>query len=121
PVHGKGASTGVPDQPFYGGTPIPIGTGQESTLPAEFTPGSAESYDADIPGTPTRTSAEAQSVDQFGTDGSFTEDLTSPDQTDTKLRFDERVPPPGTTIDLWIVGHDERGGADFLHRTLIVQ
>ena len=28
------------------------------------------------------------------------------------------LPPSGTAIDLWIVGRDERGGTDYLHRTL---
>src|SRR5215813_11943398 len=58
PVHEKGASTGVPDQPFDEGTPIAIGTGQEITLRADFAPGSAETYDVVIPGTPARTVTE---------------------------------------------------------------
>jgi len=120
-VHPKGASTGEPDQLFDEGTPIAISAGQEVTLRADFAPGSAETYDVVIPGTPARTVTETLSVSWFATGGSFTEDVTSPDKPDTKLRLDERVPPPGTTMDLWIVAHDERGGADFLHRTLVVQ
>jgi len=120
-VHPKGAGTGAPDQPFDEETPIASSAGQEVTLRAAFAAGSAETYDVVIPGSPTRTVTETLSISWFATGGSFTEDVTSPGEPDTKLRLDERVPPPGSTMDLWIVGRDERGGADFLHRTLVVQ
>jgi hypothetical protein len=37
------------------------------------------------------------------------------------LTFDKDVPALGSTVDLWVVGHDDRGGTDMLHRQLIYQ
>jgi len=119
--HPKGATTAVPDQSLDEGTPVALAAGQEITLRSAFADGSVETYEIAIPGTPTRTVTEALSFNWFATAGSFSEDVTSPDRPDTKLRLDVRVPAPGTTIDLWVVGQDERGGTDFLHRTLVVQ
>ena len=119
--HAKDAATGEPTEPLVEGTPVFLAAGQEVTLRAAFADGDAESYDVVIPGTAPRTVVEALSVYWFATGGSFSEDVTSPAKPDTKLRLDERVPASGTTIDLWLIGRDERGGADFLHRTLVVQ
>src|SRR5262249_46331204 len=113
PVPPHGAPPAGAPPPPRGGEPTPPAAGAGA--------GSAESYDVVIPGSPTRAVTEKLSVAWFATGGSFSEDVTSPDKPDTKLRLDARVPPPGTTMDLWIVAHDERGGADFRHRTLLVQ
>jgi hypothetical protein len=119
--HPKDAATGEPTEPLVEGTPVALAAGQEVTVRAAFADGDAESYDVVIPGATTRTVTESLSLSWFATGGSFSEDVTSPDKPDTRLRLDERVPASGTTIDLWVVGRDERGGADFLHRTLVVQ
>jgi len=38
-----------------------------------------------------------------------------------KLTIDRALPPSGGTIDLWVVGHDERGGSTMAHRSFILQ
>ncbi|HEX6837833.1 MAG TPA: hypothetical protein VF334_14735 [Polyangia bacterium] len=38
-----------------------------------------------------------------------------------KLVLDRALPPSGGTIDLWAVGHDERGGTTLTHRTFVMQ
>ena len=35
--------------------------------------------------------------------------------------LDRALPPSGGTIDLWVVGHDERGGSAMLHRSFVMQ
>jgi hypothetical protein len=39
----------------------------------------------------------------------------------TSFALDQPAPAPGTTIDLWVVARDGRGGADWLHRSLVVR
>src|SRR5262249_47490483 len=119
--HLVGAAAGTPGEPLDESAPLAIAAGQEVTLRAAFADDSAETYDVVIAGAPTRTVTEVLSFAWVATAGSFSEDVTSPDRPDTKLKLDKRVPPSGTTVDLWVVGRDERGGTDFLHRTLVVQ
>jgi hypothetical protein len=38
-----------------------------------------------------------------------------------KWTTDRALPPPGGTIDLWVVGHDDRGGTAMSHRSFILQ
>jgi hypothetical protein len=38
-----------------------------------------------------------------------------------KLTLDRELPPSGGTVDLWVVGHDDRGGTGMLHRQLVLQ
>lgn len=40
---------------------------------------------------------------------------------DAVLTLDQNLPPSGSTIDLWVVGRDNRGGTDYQHRTLTFQ
>ena len=55
------------------------------------------------------------------TAGSFANQGTGPDQDQTfTLTDDAHLPRPGTRIDLYAVARDDRGGADWLHRTLVV-
>jgi hypothetical protein len=37
------------------------------------------------------------------------------------FKLDRALPPSGGTIDLWVVGHDERGGSTMLHRSFVMQ
>lgn len=38
-----------------------------------------------------------------------------------KFTLDRALPPAGGTVDLWAVGHDERGGTTLAHRTFVMQ
>lgn len=105
--------------------PPVVHAGDVLTLRATFAPGSAETYTVLNPNpndpSPTRQVTELLSVNWFATGGSLSEATTGEAKPDTKWRADKHLPtagPEGAIIDLWIVGQDERGGADFTHRTL---
>lgn len=40
---------------------------------------------------------------------------------DAVLTLDRNLPPSGSSIDLWVVGRDNRGGTDYQHHTLTFQ
>lgn len=63
---------------------------------------------------------ELLTVSWFATAGSFSNDKTGIDEPVTTFRLDKNVPAPGSTIDLYVVARDERGGLDSAHRTFIV-
>ena len=105
--------------PIDEATPLEVHAGEELTLQARFAPGSDETY-AGAPGQPAALT-EVLSVAWFASGGSLSEAVTGLDKPDTVWRADEDLPAPGGTIDLWIVGRDERGGTDWLHRTLVLR
>ena len=53
------------------------------------------------------------------TAGELSEDITGEDKPDTVLDFEKHLPSSETTIDLYVVVNDDRGGTDWRHRTLI--
>jgi hypothetical protein len=78
----------------------------------------AEEYE--IPYTTDPTVFERLTTQWFATAGSF------PDQpiggtSVQKFTVDRALPPAGGTIDLWIVGHDDRGGTAMMHRQFVLQ
>ena len=111
--------------------PLVVHAGDEITLRATFMPGSAESYqveDGDPSTTPPRTLTETLSVSWFSTAGDFSAASSGADVPDTILHLKQtrngpslHVPASGSSIDLWVVARDERGGADYLHRSLRVE
>lgn len=105
--------------PLDEATPLEVHAGDEITLEAHFAPGSAETY-AGAPGQPTALT-EVLSVAWFASGGSLSEPVTSLAKPTTVWRADQDLPAIGATIDLWIVGRDERGGTDWLHRTLVLR
>jgi len=111
-------STGAPT-PIDGETPFPVHAGDALTLQAQFTGDSAETY-AGGPGQPA-TLTEILSASWFATAGSFSEDVTGFPKPNTVWTADEGLPPVGGTIDLWVVGRDNRGGTDWLHLGLVLQ
>ena len=82
-----------------------------------FTPDSAQSYTA-ADGTVT---TETLTTSWFCTAGDLSFEKTSATQPVTVLHLDQRLPSAGAQIDLYAVAHDERGGTDFAHRTLLLQ
>lgn len=106
--------------PLVEGEPLAVREGEALTLRAAFAQDSAETYEAPgIGGTP-RTTKETLNVTWFSTAGRYRADRTG-DGGETLLRLDRDLPARGQDIDLWLIGRDERGGLDFLHRTLTLQ
>lgn len=103
--------------PIDAAQPMLVTSGQAISLGATFAPDSAQTYTA-ADGT-TRT--ETLTTSWFCTAGELSVEKTSGIQPETVLRLDRRLPAPGTPIDLYAIGRDERGGADFAHRTLMLQ
>lgn len=106
-------------------TPLVVRVGDKLTLSATFTPGSAESYTIALPdgsgGTSSTSQTETLTVAWFATAGSFDNDKTSDAQPTTILDLGARAPAARTTVDLYAVGRDERGGTTWAHRTLQVE
>jgi hypothetical protein len=92
--------------------PTTAHAGDQITLRASFAPGSRETYS--VGG---QLHTETLTIAWFATAGSFTDEHT-PDGFDTVLRLDADLPASSGAIDLWVVGRDERGGTDFLHRSI---
>jgi hypothetical protein len=111
--------------------PLVVHAGDQITLRATFQPGSVEVYPVyagDPRTTAPRSVTETLSVSWFATAGTFASAASGADVPDTVFHLDQvrngptvHVPPSGSTIDLWVVGRDERGGADYLHRTLLLE
>jgi hypothetical protein len=106
--------------PLVEGEPLAVREGEAITLRATFAQDSAETYEAPGVGGTTRTTKETLNVTWFSTAGRYRTDRTG-DGGETVLRLDRDLPARGQTIDLWLIGRDERGGLDFLHRTLELQ
>ncbi|MSP59660.1 MAG: hypothetical protein EXR72_04840 [Myxococcales bacterium] len=62
---------------------------------------------------------EALRLSWFATAGKFTSEHTGFDRPATELAF-EKTQAPGP-VDLWVVARDDRGGVDFVHRTLMIR
>ena len=103
--------------PLYEGTPLAVGPGDQVKLRVEFAAGSAETYQTLVGGTVT----EILRASWFATGGSLSEPVTGEAKPDTVWSADEHLPPSGGTVDLWAVGRDERGGTDFIHRSLVMR
>ncbi len=100
------------------GDPIATHQGAVWALLAKYTPDSDEEYK--VPSTTDPTVPERLVTQWFSTAGSF------PDQpvggtAVQKLTIDQSLPPRGGTFDLWVVGHDERGGTALAHRAFVMQ
>lgn len=100
--------------------PIEVGSGDKVTLRAIFTDGSSETYGLTGPGQSGSTT-EVLRVSWFATAGSWSEDATGQSQPDTVWRADSHLPAANAPIDIYVVGRDDRGGTDYLHRTLVVR
>jgi uncharacterized lipoprotein NlpE involved in copper resistance len=107
------------------GTPPDVHAGDKIDLRALLTPDSLENYvviTLNADGTiGHKTNTETVSVDWFATAGTFSPSTTGQPRPNTTWTLDKHVPAPGSTIDLWLVAADERGGSDTLHRTFTVR
>jgi len=104
--------------------PPVVHDGDQLDLRALVTPESSEMYmvyDGDPRTTPPRTVYETVNMSWFTTAGELSDDVTGDAKPNTTLTLDTHQPASGSTIDLWVVARDERGGSDVLHRTLLFQ
>jgi hypothetical protein len=106
--------------PLLEDAPLPVHAGQNVTLRALFSDDSAEAYTISAAGQ-VRQVTEILNAAWFATGGSLSEGTTGGEKPDTTWKGDKNLPPAGGPIDLWVVGRDERGGVDFLHRQLVVR
>jgi hypothetical protein len=98
-------------------TPLPVRQGDKLTLNANLAPGSEQTYIAPMVGSLGGQVRETERTSWFSSAGEFDDDRTEQGQR-TVLSLDQFLPAPGTIIDLYAVAHEERGGVDFVHRTL---
>jgi hypothetical protein len=97
--------------------PLTVREGEQLTLRAMLGDGSAQIYTAPMIGMSGGVVMEAPRTSWFANAGNFSADRTD-GQSSTVLSLDQRLPAPGTIIDLYAVVHEERGGVDYVHRTL---
>ena len=103
--------------PLDAQAPTPVTAGQKLSLSVTLAPDSAESYVR-----PDGTNVtEVVTTSWFCTAGALSFEKTSDAQPQTTLSLDQRLPPAGSTIDLWAVARDGRGGTDYTHRQLLLQ
>jgi len=100
------------------GPPITTNQGTVWALVARYTTDSDEEYK--VPSTVDPTVPERLVTQWFATGGTF------PDQpvggtAVQKFTADRAPSGGGANIDLWVVGHDERGGTALAHRTFVLQ
>ncbi|HEX2569529.1 MAG TPA: hypothetical protein VH877_08220 [Polyangia bacterium] len=110
--------------PLVEGQPLPVRIGAKITLRATLAAGSVETYQVysgDPRTTPPETVTETVSVDWFAPAGDFENNATGEAEPDNTLDLGQRPPSAGATIDLFVMAHDERGGIDWAHRTLVAQ
>lgn len=107
-------------QPLTPGVPQPVHAGDKLDLHALYTNDSLEMYQVPSTDGLVHFVQETLTTQWFATAGTFG-DLASGLVTIEVLTLDRELPPPGGSVDLWAVGHDERGGTTMGHFTLQIQ
>ena len=104
--------------------PMPLQRGGKLRFRASDAPGSSEMYTA-LVGDPrdmkTATFTERVRFFWYSSAGKVSPDVTGEERPDTVLdtsKFDTSIDARNGLVDLWLVGVDERGGVDWLHRQL---
>jgi hypothetical protein len=100
--------------PLDENNPPTVSANGSFTFSVTFTPDSADTY-TNAAGT---TTTETLTTSWFATAGTLSFEKTSDTQPETVLHLDKMLPASGSTIDIWAVARDERGGTDYTHRTL---
>lgn len=97
--------------------------GQRIRLAAAWSPDSAETYPVfDSASQTIADHREALWLSWFATAGAFDDSVTGRGEDDTAVSTENgwQSPPTATSVFLWLVLHDSRGGADFASYTLTV-
>jgi hypothetical protein len=101
-------------------TPVPVQANGQLMLHSGFTDASKESYPILDSMMNVKMVPETLSLSWYASAGSFSDDSAGPDVPNT-YTADTNLPASGSAIDLFVVGRDDRGGIDWLHRTLILR
>ncbi len=101
--------------PLDEASPPVVHAGDQVTLQAAVAAGSVESYPAALDGAAT---LEVLRTSWFATAGMFSKERTDGPEATTVLELVDPLPVGGTTIDLYAVTRDDRGGAAYIHRAL---
>jgi hypothetical protein len=125
-VEGAKNSTTAALTPLDEAAPPTVHVGDRLVLRGAFTADSAETYPVPA-GDPrlgqTKEATEILRLFWYATAGDISDEVTGGDQPDTVLSFDQRLPDlagGSATIDVWLVGREERGGTDWVHRTIVL-
>jgi len=109
-VDAAGAAT-----PIEAAAPPTVRAGDRLTLQIAVADGSVETYPAPLDGQPV---VEMLQTSWFSTAGKFSQERSQGPQATTVLELDAMLPVPGTAIDVFAVIRDDRGGTDYVHRTM---
>ena len=100
------------------GTPTVTTADATWAMIVRYSGDSSEEYE--IPSTTMPDAFERLTTQWFATAGTFPNQPVGGTAVQ-KLTLDRAVPPSGGTFDLWVVGHDDRGGSTMAHRTFIMR
>lgn len=109
-VDAAGGATPIDDA-----APPTVRAGDRLTLQVAVADGSVETYPAPLAGQPV---AEMLQTSWFSTAGKFSQERSQGPEAATVLELDAMLPAPGNAIDLFAVIRDDRGGTDYVHRTM---
>ena len=98
------------------GVPPTVQAGDRMTLRAALADGSTESYPAALGG---GVATEMLLTSWFSSAGRFSHERSDGPEPTTVLELDANLPAAGNSIDLFAVTRDNRGGIDYVHRTLV--
>jgi hypothetical protein len=101
--------------PLEAAAPLAVRAGDRLTLRVAVADGSVQTYPPPLGGAPV---AELLRTSWFSTAGTFTAERSEGPQASTTLELDARLPAPGNAIQLFAVIRDDRGGTDYVQRTL---
>jgi hypothetical protein len=100
--------------PLDPATPLVVHPGDRLTLTTVITPDSLQTFPGPLGGEPT---VEVLTTSWFSTRGTFTKQRSDGLQATNVLQLDDDLRAPGS-IDLFAVTRDDRGGTDYVQRTL---
>jgi hypothetical protein len=101
--------------PLDAATPPTVHAGDRLTLQIAVADGSVESYAPPLGGAPV---PEVLQTSWFSTAGQFSRERSEGPAASTVLDLSTLLPPAGNAIDLFAVIRDDRGGTDYVQRTL---
>jgi len=109
--------------------PLELPRGGKLRFRPTAAPGSAETYTTiyvdptNMSNDTTKQVTELISFNWYSSAGSFNDPVTGQDEPDTVLdtrKYTKSIDPDGGErdgiVDLWVIGQDERGGSDWIHR-----
>jgi hypothetical protein len=100
--------------------PFVVHANETLILRAEFSSDSAEQYVVLGGDGSVRNVTETLTAQWYATGGSLDNETSGADVDET-FKADKHLAGAGSVIDLWVAGHDERGGSDLVHRQLLLQ